>query len=56
MKYRHLGDSGLEVSEVGSGANNFGEPGKLNQKSSVEIIHTALDHGVNLIDTSNVYG
>ena len=55
MYYRHLGHSGLEVSEVGLGANSFGEPGRRDRPESAAIIHAAIDLGVNFIDTSNVY-
>ena len=55
MHYRHLGHSGLEVSEVGLGANSFGEPGRRDRPESAAIIHAAIDLGVNFIDTSNVY-
>jgi len=56
LKYRHLGKTGLEVSEIGLGANSFGEPGRRDRPQSAKIIHAAIDHGVNFIDTSNVYG
>lgn len=55
MRYRHLGDSGLEVSETGLGANSFGEPGRRDYAESKSIIYSAIDHGINFIDTSNVY-
>ena len=55
MRYRHLGNSGLEVSETGLGANSFGEPGRRDYAESKSIIHAAIDHGINFIDTSNVY-
>ena len=55
MRYRHLGNSGLEVSETGLGANSFGEPGRRDYGESKAIIHAAIDHGINFIDTSNVY-
>ncbi len=55
MKYRHLGNSGLEVSEIGLGANSFGEKGRRDRPESAAIIHAAIDHGINFIDTSNVY-
>ncbi len=55
MRFRHLGKSGLEVSEVGLGANSFGEPGKRDRRESEAIIHAAIDHGINFVDTSNVY-
>ena len=55
MKFRHLGKSGLEVSEIGLGANSFGETGRRDIKESTDTIHAAIDHGINFIDTSNVY-
>ncbi len=55
MRYRQLGNSGLEVSETGLGANSFGEPGRRDYAESEAIIHAAIDHGINFIDTSNVY-
>lgn len=54
MKYRKLGSTGLEVSEVGLGTNNFG--GRLDYQSSDMVISQALDEGINFIDTSNSYG
>ncbi len=55
MRYRHLGNSGLEVSETGLGANSFGELGRRDYAESEAIVHAAIDHGINFIDTSNVY-
>ncbi len=55
MRYRHLGRSGLEVSEVGLGANSFGEPNRTTYDQAEKIIDEAIDCGVNFIDTSNVY-
>lgn len=55
MRYRHLGNSGLEVSETGLGANSFGEPGRRDYAESKAVIYAAIDHGINFIDTSNVY-
>jgi len=43
------------LSAVGLGANRFGEPGGTDRARSAEIVHAALDAGVNFIDTSNVY-
>ncbi len=54
MQYRQLGDSGLQVSAVGLGANNFG--GRVDARGTESVVHAALDSGVNLIDTSNSYG
>ena len=60
MEYRKLGRSGLEVSAIGLGTNNFGDnsrwPFHLGQKEASEIIHAALDAGINTIDTANGYG
>ena len=53
MKYRNLGRSGLKVSEIGLGSLEFGR--RLNEQDSVSIISHALDIGVNLIDTADVY-
>ncbi len=53
MNYRNLGQSGLKVSHICLGTNNFG--GQLSEKTSVEIIDKALDCGINIIDTANTY-
>jgi len=53
VNYRNLGRSGLRVSEIGLGTNQFG--GKVDQDQASEIIHAAVDQGVNLIDTADVY-
>lgn len=53
MQYRQLGRSGLWVSVVGLGTNQFG--GKVDEKGVAEIIDAALDLGVNFIDTADVY-
>lgn len=53
MEYRQLGNSGLRVSVIGMGTNQFG--GKVDQDGVNAIVHTALDLGVNLIDTADVY-
>ncbi len=54
MDYRRLGHSGLLVSEVGLGANNFGT--RLDGARGREVLHQALDLGVTLIDTADIYG
>ena len=54
MEYRRLGSSGLQVSAVGLGTNNFGS--RMEEKSSIDLVHHALDIGVNFIDTANIYG
>ncbi len=54
MKYRQLGSSGLQVSAIGLGTNNFGR--RLDAAATETVVHAALDAGVNMIDTSNSYG
>lgn len=54
MKYNYLGQSGLQVSEVGLGCMNFGMVN--DAAESAKIVHHALDLGVNLFDTADVYG
>ncbi len=53
MEYRNLGNSGLKVSLVGLGCNNFG--GRTDLEGSRKVIHKALDLGINLLDTADVY-
>lgn len=53
MQYRKLGKSGLKVSAIGLGTNQFG--GKVDLETTKNIIHTALDAGINFIDTADVY-
>ncbi|MCF7804059.1 MAG: aldo/keto reductase [Candidatus Marinimicrobia bacterium] len=58
MKYRKLGNTGLIVSEVGLGTMQFGKGmnvGNLGQKETNEMVDFALDHGINFIDTADVY-
>jgi aryl-alcohol dehydrogenase-like predicted oxidoreductase len=54
MEYRRLGTSGLVVSVVGLGTNNFGM--KLDEDGCREVLETALDEGITLIDTADSYG
>jgi len=54
MQYRKFGRSGLKVSAIGIGSMHFGA--RTNEEESARIIDMALDEGVNLIDTANVYG
>ncbi len=53
LRYRHLGSSGLEVSETGLGTNSFGM--RLGAEESAAIVRAAIDSGVTFIDTSRVY-
>ncbi len=54
MKLRNLGKSGLRVSLIGLGCNNFG--GRLDLENSRAVIHKALDAGITLFDTADMYG
>jgi len=54
MDYRRLGDSGLKVSEIGLGCNNFGM--RINQEETNAVIDAAIEHGVTFLDTADVYG
>ncbi|HZB91174.1 MAG TPA: aldo/keto reductase [Stellaceae bacterium] len=54
MKQRTLGKSGLLVSEIGLGCNNFG--GRVDLEASRRVVHKALDVGVTLFDTADIYG
>lgn len=53
MNYRQLGNSGLRVSVIGLGTNQFG--GKVDQAGVNEIIDGCLDLGINFIDTADTY-
>ena len=58
MAYTKLGSTGLDVSRLCLGCMNFGsgQPWMVNDAdASVELIHEALDAGVNFLDTANVY-
>jgi len=54
MEHRRLGNSGLFVSAVGIGCNNFG--GRIDAAATDAVVSAALEHGINLFDTADVYG
>ena len=54
MEYRNLGRSGLQVSVVGLGCNNFG--GRMDQDATQKVVDHAIELGINLFDTADVYG
>ena len=54
MTYRQLGDCGLTVSTVGLGCNNFGR--RIDQDATNAVVRAALDAGVTLFDTADIYG
>lgn len=58
IEYRTLGKSGLLVSTVGLGCNNFGRTGTLTetQQGTDAVISAAIDAGVTLLDTADIYG
>jgi aryl-alcohol dehydrogenase-like predicted oxidoreductase len=55
MELRNLGKSGLRVSLVGLGCNNFGGD-RIDAEASRRVIHKALDLGITMFDTADVYG
>jgi len=55
MKRRILGGTGMSVSEYALGAMMFGAMGNTDHDECIRMIHTALDAGINLIDTADVY-
>jgi aryl-alcohol dehydrogenase-like predicted oxidoreductase len=54
IAYRRLGSSGLVVSTIGIGCNNFGR--RIDDERATDVVHTALDLGINLFDTADIYG
>src|SRR3954466_1997987 len=55
MHYRTLGRTGIKVSPYALGAMMFGAVGNPDHDDSIRIIHKALDAGVNVIDTADIY-
>ncbi|MEU4193274.1 aldo/keto reductase [Kribbella sp. NPDC026611] len=55
MHYRTLGGTGIEVSAHCLGAMMFGAAGNPDHDDSIRIIHTALDQGINFVDTADMY-
>lgn len=53
MEYRRLGRSGLNISKLALGTMNFGNP--TDKTASFNIINTALDAGINIVDCADVY-
>jgi aryl-alcohol dehydrogenase-like predicted oxidoreductase len=54
MRYRPLGDSGLQVSVVGLGCNNFGR--RLDPAGARGVVDAAIEAGITLLDTAESYG
>ncbi|MET9857868.1 aldo/keto reductase [Streptomyces smyrnaeus] len=55
MQYRTLGRTGVQVSTLALGAMNFGSIGRTTQDEATAIVDAALEAGVNLIDTADMY-
>jgi aryl-alcohol dehydrogenase-like predicted oxidoreductase len=55
MERRILGGTGMSVSEFALGTMMFGAMGNTDHDESIRMIHTALDAGINFVDTADVY-
>jgi aryl-alcohol dehydrogenase-like predicted oxidoreductase len=57
MHYKKLGNSNLNISAIGLGCMGMSEfYGKIDEKESIDVIHKAVDSGVNFLDTADMYG
>ena len=54
MEYRNLGRSGLQVSAVGLGCNNFGM--RIDADQTKGVVEKAIEVGINFFDTADIYG
>jgi aryl-alcohol dehydrogenase-like predicted oxidoreductase len=55
MRHEVLGDTGVRVSRFALGAMSFGRLGNTDRADCARIVHAALDAGINLVDTADVY-
>ena len=55
MQYRTLGHTGVQVSSLALGAMNFGAIGRTSQDEATAIVEAALEAGINVIDTADIY-
>jgi aryl-alcohol dehydrogenase-like predicted oxidoreductase len=55
MQYRTLGRTGVQVSSLVLGAMNFGQIGRTTQDEATAIVDAALETGINLLDTADMY-
>src|SRR5690606_14672994 len=55
MSYRPLGRTGIQVSHLSLGTMSFGALGNADHDDCVRIVHRALDAGINVVDTADVY-
>ncbi|OIK04766.1 aldo/keto reductase [Streptomyces monashensis] len=56
MQYRTLGRTGVQVSTLALGAMNFGAIGRTTQDEATALVDAALEAGINVIDTADMYG
>ncbi|SCG44824.1 Predicted oxidoreductase [Micromonospora echinaurantiaca] len=56
MQYRTLGRTGVQVSTLALGAMNFGSLGRTTQDEVTAMVDAAIDAGINLVDTADMYG
>ncbi|HEY1415101.1 MAG TPA: aldo/keto reductase [Caulobacteraceae bacterium] len=54
MEFRRVGGSGLKVSEIGLGCNNFGM--RIDQDQTTAVVEAAFEAGIDFFDTADVYG
>lgn len=55
MRYRKLGRTGMDVSAYCLGAMMFGQAGNPDHDECIRMVHTALDAGINFVDTADMY-
>ena len=59
LKYRHFGNTGLQVSEIGFGCSRLGgvfaQGGNDSNKQALTLLREALDAGINFFDTADMY-
>ncbi|HEX6355144.1 aldo/keto reductase [Actinophytocola sp.] len=55
MQYRTLGRTGVQVSSLALGAMNFGKIGRTSQEEVTAVVDAALEGGINVIDTADMY-
>ncbi|MFF7212650.1 aldo/keto reductase [Streptomyces sp. NPDC008238] len=56
MQYRTLGRTGVQVSSLALGAMNFGSIGRTTQDEATALVDAAVEAGINVIDTADMYG